>query len=213
MTTDELIGRLAGDLGPVSRWTVPRRLFLGLGFGAAASAFLVIAGLGLRPDLAGAARTPEFWVKLVYTLAMCAIGLWIASRAVRPAGETFWRTTAVPFPLLAVGFAASLQSVFDDSADWKGLFWGSTALTCPWLVVLCSLGPLAGLIWAARGCAPTEISQAGAALGLAAGGMGGALYSFHCTEPGMSFLGAWYTLGLALVVLVGCAVGPRFVHW
>jgi hypothetical protein len=213
MMTDELIGRLATDLSPVSRWAVPRRLLSGLGVGAASSAVLVTAGLGVRPDLAEAARTPEFWAKLIYTLAMCVVGVWVASRAVRPAGETLWRTTAILIPLFAVSLAASFQSAFDDSGDGTRLLFGSTAIVCPWLVVLCSLGPLAGLIWAARGCAPTDIPRAGAALGLAAGGMGGALYSFHCTEPGMSFLGVWYTLGLGIVVLIGCAVGPRFFRW
>lgn len=177
------------------------------------SGVLVLWGLGVRPDLAEAAQTPEFWIKLAYALTMCGVGLWIASRAVRPAGETLWRATAILIPLCMVCAAAAVQATLNEPAAVTRLLLGSTALICPWLVAACSLPPLAGLIWAARGCAPTHVARAGAAIGLAAGGMGGALYSFHCTEEGMLFLGAWYTLGLAGVVLIGCAVGARLFRW
>ncbi len=213
MMTDELIGRLVDDFGPVPRLSIPRRLFLGLGLGAAASVVLVVGALGVRPDIAEASNTPEFWGKLIYTLVMSVVGLWVTGRVVRPGGAAFWRTTSIIVPLCAVSAAAALQISVNGSSNLDRLMYGSTAPTCPWLVVLCSLGPLAGLIWAARGCAPTRGTVAGAAIGLAAGGMGGALYSLHCTENGMLFLALWYTFGLALVVAIGGAIGSRMLRW
>jgi hypothetical protein len=212
MMTDELISRLVVDLTPVSRYAVPARLTVGLAVGGAASALLVVAGLGVRPDLGAATASPEFWAKLIYALAMCAVGLWVAARAVRPAGEAFWRASLVLAPLAALGLAASVQTKLSEPAALNGLLFGASAATCPWLVVICSLAPLGGLLWAARGCAPTQITSAGAAIGLAAGGLGSALYSLHCTEPGMLFLGVWYTLGLAMVVAIGGLLGPS-IRW
>jgi hypothetical protein len=58
-----------------------------------------------------------------------------------------------------------------------------------------------------RRMAPTSLSQAGAVAGLAAGGLGAWVYSFHCTEWGVPFLAVWYSLGVVAVMLVGALAG------
>ncbi|HEX4710707.1 NrsF family protein, partial [Phenylobacterium sp.] len=63
MKTDELIRSLTGELAPVAPGAAARRIALGLALGALASAAIMLAWLGLRPDLALAVSTPMFWMK------------------------------------------------------------------------------------------------------------------------------------------------------
>ena len=51
MRTDDLIAALAGDVAPVPRGAVPRRMALGLAGGGAVTLLLVAMWLGVRPDL------------------------------------------------------------------------------------------------------------------------------------------------------------------
>jgi hypothetical protein len=90
---------------------------------------------------------------------------------------------------------------------------GHSANVCPGLILTASLPPLAGLIWAVRGLAPTRLRLAGLALGLAAGGAGAAAYAIHCDEMAAPFLAAWYTLGVAAAGAIGWALAPRVLRW
>ena len=64
-----------------------------------------------------------------------------------------------------------------------------------------------------RGLAPTRLGEAGAAIGLAAGGMGAFPHAWHCMETGAPFLAVWYTLGVAAATFVGWLLGPRVLRW
>jgi hypothetical protein len=90
---------------------------------------------------------------------------------------------------------------------------GSSARVCPFLVLAASLPPLAGLVWAMRGLAPTRLREAGAVVGLAAGGIGAFAYAWHCTEWGAAFLAVWYSAGIAAVTVLGAALGPFILRW
>jgi hypothetical protein len=34
-----------------------------------------------------------------------------------------------------------------------------------------------------------------------------------CSELGLSFVALWYTLGIAMVALLGALLGPRVLRW
>ena len=89
MSTD-LIDRLAAGLRPAPRLAVVRRLAFGIGAGAALSAVLTAAILGLRPDMARAAAGAMFWVKLAYTVALAGLAAWLHSRASTKRGLAIW---------------------------------------------------------------------------------------------------------------------------
>lgn len=211
--TDILISRLAADLRPVSPHAVAQRLFVGMTLGATVSVVLLVFAFGLRPDLTEAMSTAVFWLKVIYTVALAALGCWLGDRLVRPAGEASYRIAWLVPPIAIVALASARQLGQASSQEQHQLIFGASASLCPWYIVLFSLAPLAGLVWAVRGLAPTKLSLAGAAMGLAAGGTGACIYALHCTEAGAPFVGLWYSSGIAVVTVVGGLIGPRVLHW
>jgi hypothetical protein len=211
--SDDLIDRLSRNLRPVPRQAVARRLLLGTLAGALVSAALTVAILGLRPDLGRAVGQTMFWVKLAYVVALAALALRACERLARPAGTTGGRIGWLLAPVLALAAAAVWQLMRAPQAGRMPLLMGHSASLCPWLILAFSLPPLAGLIWAVRGLAPTRLALTGLMVGLAAGGAGASAYALHCDEMTAPFLAVWYTLGVAGAGLVGLGLGPRVLRW
>jgi hypothetical protein len=97
-------------------------------------------------------------------------------------------------------------------ARMNGLLGHSWAL-CPWFVLGLSLPALGAVLWALRGLAPTRPRAAGFAAGLLAGALGAGGYALACTELAISFVAAWYTLGMLMAGLLGAWLGPRLLRW
>ena len=49
--------------------------------------------------------------------------------------------------------------------------------------------------------------------GLAAAGVGAALYAANCTDDSPLFVGIWYPLAVAIVAASGAAIGRRWLAW
>ena len=211
--SDELIDRLSADLRPTGRGAVAGRLAAGLAGGLVLSAGLVLVLLGARPDLAAAAGQGMFWVKLGYPAALAGIALWAGERLARPGGRAGDRLTWLAAPALTLAALAALRLVQAPHEAQAGLLMGHSARLCPWLILGFSLPPLAGLVWAARGLAPTRLRLAGLVLGLAAGGAGAAAYAVHCDEMAAPFLLVWYSLGVLAAGGLGWLSGPRLLRW
>jgi hypothetical protein len=71
----------------------------------------------------------------------------------------------------------------------------------------------AGLIWLARGLAPTRLAASGAAIGALAGGIGAMAYSMYCPVDSAAFVATWYALAIALCAAVGAIVGSILLRW
>ena len=211
--SEEFIGRLADDLRPIPRLAVGRRLALGVGLGAAVSAVLISTTLGFRPDMARAAAEAMFWLKLAYTLALAGVALWACEQLTRPAGDARGRIPWLLAPLLAVALLAGWRLMLAPAPMRMPMVMGFSASVCPWCILAASLPPLLGLIWAVRGLAPTRLRATGGMIGLAAGGVGAAVYALHCPESTAPFLAVWYTLGVALAGLLGWLTGPHVLRW
>lgn len=205
--------RLVAELRPTLPAVVPRRLIAGAFAGAVTSAVLVIALMGLRPDMARATLTYMFWVKLAYTLALAAFALWSAERLARPGATGLHRALWMAAPLLLVVAMAVLQLCLAPAPMRKPMIMGASSGACPWCIVAFSIPPLLGLIWAMRGLAPTDLPRTGAVIGLAAGGVGASAYALHCTETAAPFLAIWYTFGVATAGVIGAVLGPRVLRW
>ncbi|MFC6491272.1 NrsF family protein, partial [Nitratireductor sp. GCM10026969] len=54
---------------------------------------------------------------------------------------------------------------------------------------------------------------AGAAAGLLAGGLAATFYAAHCTDDSPLFVAVWYTIAVAMLALVGAAIGSRLARW
>jgi hypothetical protein len=209
----DLIDRLVDDLTPVRRGAVLRRIVLGVVPAAVLSAAIMILFLGPRPDLADAMVTAAFWMKFAYTALLSALGIAAVIAIGRPDGGI--RNAALAallvFAVIAMLAIVKLSSV--PAADHDRMIYGATALVCPWLIVILSLPVFAGVFWALRGLAPTRLTLAGAASGLAAGAFGALVYSFHCNESTMPFVAIWYSLGIVIAGAIGAALGRWLLRW
>jgi hypothetical protein len=213
MKTDDLIESLSGDLKPVARGAAGLRIALGLAVGAAASAVLMVAWIGFRPDLAEALRTPMFWMKFAYA-ALAGLVLFLATaRLSRPGARLGWLALLVALPFVLMGSMGAMRLAMAAREAWHALIMGSTAHSCSLRIFVIGLPLLAGAIWAVRGLAPTRPLRAGLAAGGAAGAIATVIYGFHCDETAAPFVAIWYTLGIAAVAALGGALGARLLRW
>jgi hypothetical protein len=212
MRTDLLIERLSGNVAPTPKRAMLRVLALGIGAGAAVSFVLMATTLGIRHDLLHAFMTSrDYWVKFLYTFGFAAAGLWSVVRLSRPGGRANWAVELLPPALIAVVASATWMAA-PPFAHHK-LLMGGSHLVCPWLIVALSLPIFAGTLWAMRKMAPTQPTLAGAAAGLFAGAAGAWIYGVHCNEYSAVFVAVWYTLGIALVGVLGALIGRRLLRW
>jgi hypothetical protein len=213
VTTGELIDRLVGDLAPVRPGAVARRLALGIAAGALVSAAIMMAWLGVRPDIVAAAATLPFWMKFGYTFLLAAAGMWAVDRLARPAGRAGGASATAAIVVVALAVLALAQLVGSPGAAARRLLLGASADRCPWIIVVLSVPVLIGTLWAMRSLAPTRLGRAGVAAGLMAGALGAWIYAFHCDETTAPFVAVWYTAGIAAVGAIGGVLGRYLLRW
>lgn len=213
MKTDDLILMLAqGDVA-VPRHVVAKRLGMALGIGLFASFGLMLAALGLRPDLESAIMLPMFWVKLAFAFSMGMIGLIAVKKAARPEGtinRTLW---AMAFPIGLIWLLSLILVAYAPSSQRWHMLLGETWYECPLLITMLSAPIFIALLWAMRSLAPTQLELAGAAVGLMSGGWGAVVYSLHCPEMGAPFIGTWYLLGILIRTVLGALLGKTLLRW
>jgi hypothetical protein len=212
MKTDALIALLSEELLPARRGMVLGWLALGLIAGVALSTLAMMLWLGPRPDLAGAIKSSPFWMKFFYTMALAVLGLAIVARQARAGADCRQPVRALAAPVVALIVLAGIQ-LSDPKADSAKLLMGDTWTVCPWLIVLLALPVFAGLFLALRRLAPTRLTLAGAAAGLAAGASAATVYGFHCPEVAAPFILIWYSLGIAVCAAVGAVFGRWMLAW
>jgi hypothetical protein len=213
MQTDELIDLLAADAGPVGRYAPAQRLGLGAGVGSIAILLLVLAWLGLRPDLAAAVGGAFFWIKAAYTAALGAAGFWAVERLGRP-GVSARRPAVLGASILALFVLAGLAQVVSLSGPArliavKGVSW----TVCTRNIAILAAPLLLITLLIMRQLAPTRPTLAGFAAGAFSGGLAATLYGLHCPEATFVFVALWYTLGVAVSAVVGAAIGRWWLRW
>lgn len=212
MKTDELILMLAGDAGVVAPRIWRRRYALALGAGVIGAALLMAMLLGVRPDIADAARLPMFWVKLAFPVALAAAALLAAVRLSRP-GVAIGRAGAmIAAPVLVIWVLAAL-ALLGAPADRATLIWGETWKVCLFNIPMLSVPAFVAVLGVMKTLAPVRPVLAGAAAGLLAGALGAAVYALHCPELAAPFIGLWYLLGISIPAALGAVIGPRLLRW
>lgn len=213
MNTEQLIERLSSDVPPVRPHAVARRIATGLIGGSIVTLAVVIAWLGMRPDLGEAMRGGAFWMKSGYTLSLALLAVIVVTRLGRPeATSSRWLwLLVVPVLLLAAGGIAELLRT--PQTQWLAMWLGQSWKVCPWRVLTLAAPIFIGLLWSFRRLAPTRLRLAGAAAGLASGAFAATLYCLHCPEVSAVFVLTWYSLGISLAALGGALVGPRLMRW
>jgi hypothetical protein len=213
MNMDALIVSLSGNLRPVKRGAVGRRLAAGLVIGGMAAIVLLSLTVGFRPDLWLAMQGPTFWMKWAYTLSLAAAAIAVTSRLARPDARRLRGLWWLALPVLALAAIGIVDLAQTPRAGWLAMWLGTTWMVCPWLVLALSVPIFVGLLWSFRRLAPTNLRAAGGAAGLAAGAFAATIYCLHCPEVSAIFVLTWYSLGILLAASIGALVGPRLLRW
>lgn len=184
------------------------RYTLALGWGALASAALMMVLLGVRPDLPAALRVPMFWVKLAFPAALLAGALAGLVRLSRPEPRLERVAVTLAAPVLAMWLLAVVALLGGAPGTRMPLFLGASWAACPFLITLLSAPLFAALLWAMQGLAVARPAVAGGFAGLLAGAGGALVYALHCPEMAPPFLAAWYLLGMLLPAALGALTAP-----
>ena len=213
MKTDDLIAMLARDAGAVQPNRGGRHFALTSGAGILCSALLMLATLGLNPLLGQYTGLPHFWMKVLFSAALAAIGLVIVRRLSRPGAALGWAPLALAVPILAIWAMALATLVPGSAAQRADAFFGHTWTVCPFLIAMLSVPVFIGTTWAMRGLAPTRLRLAGAGVGLFSGAAAALVYCLHCPELAAPFVGFWYLLGMLIPTGIGALLGRRLLQW
>jgi hypothetical protein len=224
--TADLIDVLAQD-APV-RWRLPSLLAMAFAAGAVIAVLIFVLGVGMRPDLSAASHTMRVQFKFLFALTLLSGAAGAVTQVGRPefgrAGFgrlEFGRAGAArgPWPfvlalaplLLVVAVVAELIAM--PAWSWMPRMIGHNAIYCLTIIPALALAPLAALLLALRESAPARPGLAGAAAGLAAGGIAAVLYASHCPDDSPLFVAAWYSTAIATVVAAGGFAGSRLLKW
>jgi hypothetical protein len=213
MNTDQLIQSLSDDVPAVSRHAFGRRIALGMLAGALVTAALVIAVLGIRPDLHHAMHGFSFWMKWIYTSSLGIGAIFTVRRLARPTTSSLRYAWLLTVPVLLLAGIGIGELASTPSREWLAMWLGASWKVCPWLVLTLAMPIFIGLLWSFRRLAPTQLRAAGAAAGLASGAWAATIYCIHCPEASALFVLTWYSLGILLAAGVGALLGPRLMRW
>jgi len=213
MKTDELIAALASHAGAVEPGALQRRYAMALGWGAFGTTLLMAILLGVRPDLAEAARLPMFWVKLAFPAALFAGALLAVTRLSRPGVRLGRVPGALAAPVLAMWLLGAIVLLAAAPGERDDLLLGHSWRSCPFTIALLSVPLFGAALWAMKGLAPTKPALAGGAAGLLAGAGGALVYALYCPEMAAPFIGIWYLLGMLIPAVLGALAGPRLLRW
>lgn len=213
MNTDDLIRHLVSNTRPVARNSVARRLAMGVVVGGIASALLILASIGVRPDLGAALQGASFWMKWGYTFSLSIAALMTTAQLARPDSGQLRGLWALAIPVVLLAAVGLLELARTPPSQWPAMWLGHSWKSCPWLVLSLSAPIFGGLLWSFRRLAPTRLRAAGAAAGLSAGAFAATVYCIHCPEVSAIFVLTWYSLGILLATLLGMLVGPRLLRW
>ncbi len=208
--TDDLIRALAADPrpGPSLEAGLAGALVAGL-VGATA---LFALTLNVRPGLAGLVMEPRIALKFAVALAMAASAGALALRLARPgARRPSWAVILLPLALALFGCAGEMLAT--PERTWMPGLIGRFAPYCLAFVPLLSLPVLGAALVALRRGAPARPVEAGAAAGFLAGGLGAAVYAFHCPDDSAFFVLTWYGLAILAVAGLGALLGGRLLRW
>jgi len=210
MRTEDLINALAADglrAPPVARGLV---LAMAGALGVAALAFALVLGprAGIGAVLGSVVVTKTLVPALIGVLAGAA-----ALAMVHPGAHRGMARALAGLGLVGAG------GVFLWTLLAQGTGALVHALSAPDLwVCLVSVPTLAvpllgAMLWGLSAGAATAPRWAGAAAGLAAGGLSAAVYSLYCTKDMVLFVVPAYGAAMLLVVGAGALLGPRVLRW
>jgi hypothetical protein len=213
MKTDDLIAALSTNVKAVERRQMSRTLARAVAVGAAVTLGAALIVLGCRPDIRSDGALAFLVGKLIFAAVVTVLAFIFLIRVARPGGQRrgWVLLIALPFVVIVGLAAASLGDA--SAADWQPMLMGDEWLRCLLAIPIIAVVPFALAVAAMRQAAPTNFRQAGALVGLLAGGLSAAGYALHCTADSLPFVALWYGGTILLCMLAGALLGPRLLRW
>jgi hypothetical protein len=211
MKTDDLISALAADSRAMQP-PVTRTAAIAFLLGGMASLAILLAAMGLRPDIADAVATWRFDLKLALAALAFVLGFGECVRLARPAPANGPSVLVWLVPTLLL-VAVAIELAVIPAEAWSVRLIGTNAAPCVVAIPLLSVVPLAVGLSAMRSGAPRSPTLAGAAIGFASAMLAATLYGLHCFDDSPLFVATWYTLASAPVVATGALIGRRVLRW
>jgi hypothetical protein len=212
MKTDDLIRALTSDLAPPGP-SIETRFAVAFLPGLLIALALFAVTLGPRPDLVLVASDMRFLFKFVVTLLLALCSALLVWRLVRPGAPARLQIVVLAFVPLVLAGGVLMELFVLPTASWCPKLVGSNGLVCLVSIPLFALPMLIAEILALRQGAPTRPTLTGVVAGLFAGGVAAAIYAAHCPDDSPLFVALWYSLGIAIVALVGGLVGRLALRW
>lgn len=213
MNTDDFISMLASGVTPVDRRTLAKRFSGAMLAGLLGATLLVIAIMGVRPDLAQVMATPIFWAKIAFPLCLMIGALSMVVRLARPGVASGPGKILIVAAVASVWIASIYVLLVAPPDDRIAIILGETWKVCALNITLLSIPGFVAVFWALNGLAPTNLALSGACGGLLAGSMATIAYSLRCPEMQIPFWGVWYLLGMLVPTVLGALLGRRWLRW
>jgi hypothetical protein len=212
MKTDDLIRALTSDLAPPGP-SIETRFAVAFLPGLLIALALFAVTLGPRGDLALVAGDMRFLFKFVVTLLLALCSALLVWRLVRPGAPARLQIAVLAFVPLILAGGVLMELMVLPTGSWCPKLIGSNGLVCLVSIPLFALPMLIAEILALRQGAPTRPALTGVVAGLFAGGVAAAIYAAHCPDDSPLFVALWYSLGIAIVALVGGLIGRLALRW
>jgi hypothetical protein len=212
MKTNDLIRAMTSDLAPPGP-SIEARFAVAFLPGLLLALVLFAVTLGPRGDLALVASDMRFLFKFVVTLLLALCSALLVWRLVRPGAPARLQITVLALVPLILAAGVLMELFLLPIGTWCPKLIGSNGLVCLVSIPLFALPMLIAEIFALRQGAPTRPTLTGVVAGLFAGGVAAAIYAAHCPDDSPLFVALWYSLGIAIVALVGGLVGRLALRW
>jgi hypothetical protein len=213
MRTESLVDRLSQNLRPVRPRSIKREALLL--FVLAAIEVAAFAGMGfMRPDMPVAMVTPSFWWKIASMGLIAVLGAGVALISADP-GRSPRHGLRWILACIAVIFASGwlIDAAGDGAAELVSRLDWRQGVQCVWKMVVLSIPPAVALGGLIRRAAPTDRSGTALAAGLSSAAWGAFVFVFACPSDDPLYIAVWYSVGCAIVTVLGRAVLLRLSRW
>lgn len=212
METDQLIRTLAADTRQRA-WPVGLVLAVALLAAGLVSIAMFSAALGVRPDIMTAMHNPFFDLKFAVTLALASSASIVGLHLSRPEATLRGWAWLLLIPLLLLAGGIGCEMLLPQRVPMMTRMIGKNWSLCLVAIPLLSLPLLAAALIGLRHGAPTRPAVTGAIAGMLSAGLAATLYASHCTDDSPLFVATWYTIGTALLAVIGAVAGARVLRF
>ena len=160
MKTEDWVSMLATGIDAIDPKRTARRHFLAIIGGLLAALAFTGGILRFNPALSHLMSQPMFWVREAYCAALALLGFAAVTRLARPGTRLGFVPAGIGTVVLVMWIFAATVLVTAPPQDRSRLFFGTTAVVCPFLIALVAVPLFIAILWVLRDLAPTRLRLA-----------------------------------------------------